>query len=114
MRRLYKEKNKPIDMDYLTDRSIVDPETGCWLWQKAKTSQGYGNVRFQGKNYVAHVLAYLLAHGPKPEGLDLDHICRNRNCVNPDHLEPVTRQENLARGLGNRFVNPAYAGKKKA
>jgi len=51
-----------------------------------------------GKNKVAHRISYELLKGDIPEGLDLDHLCRNRGCVNPDHLEPVTRKENLLRG----------------
>lgn len=59
---------------------------------------GYGHVRYQGKSYRAHRLTYTLLVGEIPDGLDLDHLCRVPACVNPDHLEPVTRRENSQRG----------------
>lgn len=76
----------------------------CWKWTKA-TQQGYGI--FTGpkrKQYKAHRFAYLSLVGPIPEGLQLDHLCRNRDCVNPDHLEPVTGKINKLRG---KTVNQA-------
>jgi hypothetical protein len=77
---------------------VVDPETGCWIWNSLDR-HGYGTVRFEGSLHLAHRLMYERTIGPVPEGLDLDHLCRNRACANPDHLEPVTRKENVARGL---------------
>lgn len=73
-------------------------DNGCWIFTGAKTSTGYGNIRFGDKNYVAHRISYLLFVGGVAPGLDLDHLCRDRACVNPEHLEPVTRRENLLRG----------------
>lgn len=72
----------------------------CWEWTGSKNSGGYGNIgiAFYGHN-VAHRYAYELLVRPIPDGLQLDHLCRNRCCVNPDHLEPVTNQENARRGL---------------
>lgn len=69
-----------------------------WLWTGAITSGGYGNMWHQGKYRPAHRVSYELLIGPIPEGLELDHLCRVRNCVNPEHLEPVSRRENLVRG----------------
>lgn len=77
---------------------IVDPETGCWIWQGATNWGGYGVLRRKGKNVNAHRYYYQREHGPIPPGMDLDHLCRNRLCCNPEHMEVVTRAENLRRG----------------
>lgn len=79
---------------------IVEPETGCWIWQGATQRNGYGVLRRKGKNLRAHRYYYQLEHGPIPPGMDLDHLCRNRLCCNPAHMEVVTRVENLRRGDG--------------
>jgi hypothetical protein len=71
----------------------VNKTEGCWEWLGARTGSGYGVFRRQ----PAHRLAWIEAHGPIPDGLQIDHLCRNRRCVNPDHLEPVTVRENLLR-----------------
>lgn len=75
----------------------VSPE-GCWLWQAATYPNGYGQFWNGKRGQLAHRFAYETMVGPIPEGLDLDHLCRVRACVNPAHLEPVTRRENLLRG----------------
>lgn len=85
-------------------RWVVDPGTGCYIWYGAYFRGGYGNVHIYDVNMGAHIAMYLTYVGPIPEGYDLDHLCREPRCVRPAHLEPVTRQENLRRGLGNRFT----------
>ena len=79
-------------------------ETGCWEWTGAKFRDGYGlfYVASHG-NIGAHRFSYRLAYGDIPEGLQLDHLCRVRHCVRPDHLEPVTVQENIRRGMAGKL-----------
>lgn len=80
--------------------SLVVPTTaGCWLWTGFKAA-GYGRFSFKGTNSAAaaHRLSYEALIGEIPAGLDLDHLCRVPSCVNPLHLEPVTRRENIGRG----------------
>ncbi len=75
----------------------------CWLWTGAPNAAGYAMLYMSPTNKprvdYAHRFSYRLFIGPIPVGLDLDHLCRVRHCVNPDHLEPVTRKENIHRGL---------------
>lgn len=79
--------------------SIQSPDE-CWPWLAGKTSSGYGAFWMDWKQMVAHRVAYELVNGPVPEGLQLDHLCRNRPCCNPKHLEPVTLKQNVLRGIG--------------
>lgn len=76
---------------------------GCWEWTGVRTSDGYGQI--YGRMQMAHRVMYELLVGPIPEGLELDHLCRNPWCVRPDHLEPVTTRENVLRGVGISAVN---------
>lgn len=79
---------------------VLPVDGGCWIWIAALSDGGYGYYGIeQGRCAYAHRVAYSVLVGPIPPALDLDHLCRNRDCVNPDHLEPVTRQENTLRGL---------------
>jgi len=79
----------------------------CWEWQGGRTMGGYGRFEMpgqRGRGTGAHRVAYQLLVGPIPDGLTLDHLCRNKPCVNPAHLEPVTAEENLRRQGRTRTV----------
>jgi hypothetical protein len=83
----------------------VERTETCWIYSGALNQSGYGVARYQGRMTVVHRLAYQELVGPIPEGLELDHLCRVRNCVNPAHLEPVTHAENTLRGIGPTAQN---------
>jgi len=75
-----------------------DLETGCWVWRACRRENGYGQFNLQHKRPVrAHRLSYRMLVGPTPSWLEIDHLCRNRACVNPAHMELVTRKENVQR-----------------
>lgn len=80
-------------------------EGGCWEWLGNKNDKGYGFFTYERKTRPAHRVAYEWAKGVIPKGLELDHLCRNTSCVNPDHLEPVSHHENVIRGIGACALN---------
>lgn len=97
-----------IDDPRLPERfweKVREDDSGCWLWTAATNRNGYGSFHVEqpggtrGKQLTreAHRHAYVVLVGDVPEGMELDHRCRNRTCCNPAHLEPVTHAENLAR-----------------
>lgn len=76
------------------------PETPCIEWAGTKERNGYGVISFGGRQFVAHRLEWERVNGPIPEGMVIDHLCRNTSCVRPDHMEPVSGKVNTLRGVG--------------
>jgi hypothetical protein len=99
-------KALPIDKRFW---SKVRKTQSCWLWTGSGNQRGYGQVFWkrgdESHSYMrlSHIVAYELVVGTVPDGKELDHLCHNRRCVRPDHLEPVTHRENLLRG--NTFAS---------
>lgn len=85
--------------------SFVTKTDTCWLWTSYINSRGYGYVPKNGTSRAAHRIAYELVIGPIPKGLEIDHLCRVRRCVRPDHLEAVTTKENILRGTCPPAIN---------
>ncbi len=83
---------------YDKDMFMPEPNSGCWLWIRALNTHGYGKVKLGKRIAGAHLIFYENLVGQVPEGMELDHKCRVRCCVNPAHLEPVTHAENARRG----------------
>lgn len=92
------------------ERFIEREEGGCWLWQGTRIPSGYGYFTVSsGVKRTAQRVSWELFRGPIPDGMHIDHLCRNRGCVNPDHLEPVTPNENWRRGFSPTAVNKQKA-----
>ena len=83
------------------EEKILEEDRGyrslCWVWQGIKSQRGYGYVSMDGRTQMVHKVLWEKEHGPIPSGLELDHLCRVKACVNPAHLEPVTHRENTRR-----------------
>lgn len=105
-----KPNGVPRDFEWLMRWAIPEPNSGCLLWLGPLNKSGYGSVNYNGKTMNAFVVAWILVKGPIPRPLEPDHLCRVRPCINPDHLELVTRSENCRRGnAGQNLVAAALA-----
>lgn len=80
-------------------RKVDQIQGGCWLWKGSLFRLGYGRVRRNDKIRSAHIVSYELFIGKVPDGLEIDHLCRVRRCVNPQHLQAVTHKENMRRAF---------------
>lgn len=87
----------------ITDNILIT-SFGCWNY-KSCNSSGYGRIQIDGQFYYVHRLIYEIFKGPIPENFQIDHLCRNRRCCNPEHLEAVTRKENILRGTAPSAKN---------
>lgn len=84
----------------------ADPETGCLTWIGSRSRGGYGRIHLRFALHQAHRIAWVAEAGiDLPDGTQIDHLCRNRACVNPDHMEPVTSRTNTLRGMSPQAVN---------
>ena len=89
----------------IKERYIPEPISGCWIWLGIPDKDGYGRFRIRKSQMPAHRVVYEFMKSPIPVGLTLDHKCRNKICVNPNHLEPVTNKINILRGVGAAAIN---------
>ncbi len=87
--------------EVILERSI--PNGLCWFWQ-GTISRGWGHLTFNGKMNNAHIFSYIAFKGIIPKGMTIDHLCRNRSCVNPNHLEIVSNKENSHRGNRRNLI----------
>jgi hypothetical protein len=106
MARIY--VREPIQ-NRLERHSVAIPFAGCFVWTGAVDKLGYGRIGMQGKSKLAHRISYQHFVGEIPQGLELDHLCRNPSCINPNHLEAVTRKVNTDRGLCAETHKKRYA-----
>jgi len=82
----------------------VDPETSCWVWLRTLSPQGRARLWRKGYSQLAAHYFYIEKHGPVPKGLELDHLCQNKACVNPGHLEAVPHHVNVWRAPGTKLT----------
>ncbi len=86
-------------IERVLSKIIIDVVTGCWVWQANKLKKGYGRFGLDDKPKLVHIFIYEYYVGPIPDGYEVDHLCCNKSCCNPDHLEAVPREENQRRWL---------------
>lgn len=94
------------EIDLSTDEqsrfwTLVNKQSECWIWEGTTNAGGYGTFQHNGRQVLAHRVAYTLDKGTIPTGLVIDHLCAKRPCVNPDHLEAVSVEENVHRAVVN-------------
>lgn len=104
-RACYNSERPKLGLHHTFWRKVQKTET-CWLWTGPKSDKGYGYAFHEGRTMSAHIASYMIHFGLVPEGLEIDHTCRVRNCVNPEHLEAVTHVVNLGRSpfMGGRNI----------
>lgn len=93
------------------DNVEPEPNSGCWLWAGSVNKDGYASLTLGGRTVIVHRLSYIQHKGDIPSGLELDHKCRVRCCVNPAHLEPVTHAENVRRGMSGTINGARQSAK---
>lgn len=86
----------PRDAAYIENRSIPEPNSGCWLWTAGLDPTGYGKMLFEGACTTASRASFLIHGGEVPAGYEVDHLCFTRACVNPSHLRAISRRANRA------------------
>lgn len=102
--------DEPTPQEKFSAKYTIDPVSGCWEWGLHRDRHGYGAVSGGRRRTLrAHRVSYELHVGPIPEGMTIDHLCMNKGCVNPDHLEPVLLAENIKRAVARRNSLPEEA-----
>lgn len=99
--------DQPINLQQLRERTIVD-DSGCHIWQGTVHHHGYGTIKVANRTLHVHRVIYELHNGPLPKGLPLHHLCHTKLCVNPDHLEPISRAEHASL---HRAFEPAWTAR---
>ena len=101
-----KWRKRTLKMRFFEKITVPATNDGCWEWTARKDTDGYGQFQVSGKTIRAHRISYELHKGVLTEGLVIDHLCRNRGCANPEHLEAVTNGDNIRRGLNGSLHTP--------
>lgn len=100
-----------MERKHLTEKDLsrffnkVNKTNTCWIWTASKNEKGYGLFRFNEKTSKAHRVSYIIEYGNIIDNLVIDHLCKNRDCVNPKHLDLVSQAENISRGLSGKINN---------